>query len=78
MANDSVAPRLRPDIAVDAYEVPLSSMGIVCVPSTGQVVLSQTDYPNHKGRLSVQTFCTPTEAVDALYAGTIEWGPWRE
>ena len=76
-ANDPIAPRMRPDIAADAYETPLSSMGIVCVPSTGEVVLSRTDFPNWKGCLSVQIFSSPSAAVDALYAGTIEWTPWR-
>ena len=77
MKDDPVVPRLRTDIAMDAYEILLTSLGVVCVPSNGEALLSQTDYPNRKGRVSVKRYPAPSDAIDAWYAGTVEWGPWR-
>ena len=77
MADDPAAARPRTDLAIDAYEIRLSSLGVVCIPSDGKVVLSHTDYPNRKERLSVQSYPSANAAIDALYAGTVEWGPWE-
>ena len=74
--DDPVVPRPRTDLAIDAYEIPLSSLGVVCIPSDGKVVLSHTDHPNRNERLSVQSYPSASAAIDALYAGTVEWGPW--
>ncbi len=77
MIDNSVVPRLRTDLAPDGYEIPLTSLGVVCIPSKGCCYLSQTDYPNRKGRLSAKTYPSVEAAVDDLYADTVEWTPWR-
>lgn len=79
--TDPVGNRLRLDIAAGAYEVMLSSTGIICIPSAPSencCYLCHSDYPNRKERLSVKGYPLPSAAIDALYADKVEWGPWRD